>query len=106
MGNRTTMSLSEIYVKRQRAMDELSDLEKAEAEIKAQYKDLAMAMHNTLCSQNHTDVCGWDYEGNDWTSYAHAKWLKRAQAFMAECSESTEDELVALMGALKRSKSV
>jgi len=42
---------------------------------------LATYLHNSFCVScvsSHNDMCGWFYEDDDWTRYAHSTWLKRA----------------------------
>ena len=49
---------------------------------------LAVFLHDKFCRYNHTDGCGWDYEGADddvdcWTGPAHTRWLAEAKDLMA-----------------------
>ena len=45
-------------------------------------KQLAILLHDSFCSANHIDSCGWEYETHqDWEkAHAHKHWLERAQA--------------------------
>lgn len=44
--------------------------------------ELAEFLHTELCNHNHTDGCGWFYEGNDWEGYAHKKYLEKANKIL------------------------
>lgn len=40
---------------------------------------LAEFLHSKFCRYNHTDGCGFFYEGNDWNKPEHNRWLETAQ---------------------------
>lgn len=44
-------------------------------ERRAPLKALVKRAHACLCRWNHTDGCGWSYEGDNWDSHAHYRWL-------------------------------
>jgi hypothetical protein len=62
---------------------------------------LAVELHEALCNWNHTDGCGWFYEikpqSTDWSGYAHAEYLKRAKALVAEFPAIDHDTLSAIV---------
>jgi hypothetical protein len=45
-------------------------------------QSLAIGLHAELCTHNHTDQCGWEYEFKDkvpnWDGHAHKRWLDKA----------------------------
>ena len=49
----------------------------------------AIALHDTFCTHNHIDGCGWMYEIDggihDWTRSEHGRWWHRANLVLAEC---------------------
>lgn len=57
---------------------------------------LAISLHDKLCTWNHTDGCGWHYfikDGvHDWGDYSHEKYLQKARMVMArlKCEPVTE----------------
>jgi len=82
--------------------EEIKKLEEKIAELKA--ADTAMAamtpeqrfaisMHGILCHHNHTDGCGWFYEGSngtdDWGGQAHSRWLMSAKKVSAFCKNNS-----------------
>lgn len=50
---------------------------------------LAITLHEMLCRWNHTDGCGWEYEGKngipDWHGHAHGKYLGKARMILSCC---------------------
>jgi len=62
-----------------RSLDQCSDCILQEERSKCS-KHLAEALHVLLCRGNHTDGCDWHY--GSWTqpSYAHQKYLRKAEA--------------------------
>ena len=54
-------------------------------------QNLAIALHETLCNQNHTDGCGWFYEVknriHNWNGAAHQAWLGKARKISAFCEQ-------------------
>ncbi len=46
----------------------------------ARVKALATRLHTKFCTLSHIDACTWDYEGNDWTQWAHRRYYTRAMA--------------------------
>lgn len=69
----------------QRQADELKEqLAAVEAEIRRQdglpeVERLAEHIHKKMCHFEHTEACGWYYEDNDWTKWAHARYLEQAK---------------------------
>lgn len=72
---------------------ETNDLEVQlkEAKLQSPDKQLAEELHGMLCRWNHEDGCGWFYEFDKrqpvWTSYAHGKYLMKAQKLIGMCKE-------------------
>lgn len=69
-------------------------------------QQLAIQLHEKLCTANHTDGCGWHYEirdsVHDWAEgkhenwNEHSRWLGKARKVSAFCKDhqmSTEDAL-------------
>lgn len=54
-------------------------------------KQLAIELHDLLCTHNHTDGCSWFYEisrgEHDWTRWAHHEYWKRACVIEAFCEK-------------------
>lgn len=42
-------------------------------------KQLALFLHKTLCTHNHTDGCGWYYENDNWDGEQHKRYLAKAK---------------------------
>jgi len=40
-------------------------------------KATAERAHDLLCPFNHTDGCSWGYEGSNWKSSEHSRWLRK-----------------------------
>jgi len=84
-------------MKSYRIKREIVELEKKLKELKEEkdkYNSLpreykyADLLHNALCTANHIDGCGWDYEGKEedcdtWNEYTHKKYLNFAKALLA-----------------------
>ena len=53
-------------------------------------QELAIELHNSQCTHNHTDGCGWFYEFNKkdhmWTGSEHTRWLGKARKIQHICS--------------------
>jgi len=56
------------------------------------WRRLAVYYHDTRCTNNHTDMCGWMYEftkneddvyEHDWTGWTHARYLEQAPKNLA-----------------------
>jgi hypothetical protein len=96
-----------------KAERELAEAEQALAERKlklAQAKEnlislspthqLAISLHDKLCTWNHTDGCSWMYavrDGvHDWGDYSHEKYLQKARMVMTRlrCEPVTEHNVV------------
>jgi len=61
-----------------------------EAKQESPDKQLARELHDMLCTQNHTDGCGWFYEFDNkkdrWIGHAHTEFLKKAEKLTKACS--------------------
>lgn len=44
---------------------------------------VATELHKTLCTWNHTDGCGWEYESWERPGQTRQEWLNKAHAFIA-----------------------
>jgi len=60
------------------------DLTSAEQHAVTPAERLAIYLHGKFCRDNHTDGCGWGYEGaweheRCWGGYAHKRWLSEAE---------------------------
>lgn len=61
----------------QKLEDDLENQRRKEAEERTEpLKTLVERAHACLCQWNHTDGCGWGYEGNNWEAWSHARWLE------------------------------
>ena len=70
-------------------------------------KELAILLHKLKCNSNHTDQCGWHYEigkngQRDWNGYAHAEYLKKANAFLQHFGEDDISEKIAIYEFIKK----
>lgn len=85
-----------------RYKEELSKAKKnlKEAEKRYEYfnnlsfnKQLAIILHDSFCTHNHTDGCSWYYYNpqkdiNIWENNSpYSYWLKKAHKFIKECEE-------------------
>lgn len=98
---------------RQKKISELrSEIAKLEAEEARQAalpedKRLAEALHELLCTWNHTDGCSWYYEVSStyptptWRSWTHGEYLKRAKNVMASLPGMNSDDIVKVVKAIK-----
>ena len=47
---------------------------------------IATLLHDRFCRSNHTNGCGWEYEGSgnsaNWDRHAHKRWLEKGHEFM------------------------
>lgn len=50
---------------------------------------IAERLHSLLCKLNHIDQCGWFNFTNSWEEYSHRKFLRMAQALIAQCDGDT-----------------
>ena len=94
---------TEITTRRAALQAELRQLEAEEQRLASltPSQELAEEMHERWCRLNHTDGCGWGYEGTDWMGHAHSHWHKRASAIMHEFPEQSVAEIIRI-GALFR----
>lgn len=88
-----------------------SEMKKLEKEHKAlieKYKNLtpeqkfATVLHDTLCTSNHMDGCGWEYEKweNVQQSYAKKRYLKMARDLTER--GFNEDQALDFISVIKR----
>lgn len=46
-------------------------------------KELASRLHDTQCTFDHNEHCGWQWESNNWNNgYAHREYLRKAEAIL------------------------
>lgn len=89
------MTLTELQRKRQELIE---SLEKLEAHIEKEQKilealspeeRLAVRLHESKCTWNHTDGCGWYYEiekgVHDWNGSSHGTYLQKARKLIGTC---------------------
>ena len=66
---------------------------------------LAIFLHERLCTWNHTDGCSWHYfvrnGAHDWTDHAHHKYLNMAREFLSH--GYTVENVMGLVNILKDS---
>lgn len=72
------------------------ELEEAKAlTILSPVEELAVALHDILCTHNHTDGCEWYYDVkngvHNWQGFAHKRYLEAAVKLCDKVSMSTED---------------
>lgn len=73
--------------------DELARLEAEYAALQALPlpERLAVMMHNKLCSQDHTEGCGWYYGvksgKHDWNESEHKRRLEKSRNVIAKLTE-------------------
>lgn len=63
-------------------------------------KRLAIELHELLCRTDHTQGCEWFYNQNDWTGYAHVRYLEKAQDVLSG-TRMELDAIVTVVKALK-----
>lgn len=67
--------------------------------------ELAEALHDTLCTLNHTDMCGWYYEQYngvaDWNGYAHGRYLVKADKLMKQLPDIPAEEIIRIARTVK-----
>lgn len=91
----TKLIISEVERKIAEQKKVLADLEieLKRAKTESPEKSLAKVLHGMLCTQNHTDGCGWFYEfagkEDKWDGYAHTEYLKKAQKLTRACKEKS-----------------
>jgi hypothetical protein len=81
-------------------IEKLESADKAFSE-KPLNHQVAIRLHKLLCHHNHTDGCGWEYEGTtnggeDWKGYAHARYLTKANKLLDFCCFNTIEPEVAI----------
>lgn len=90
-----------------------AELEATEARLRALPPEarLAIRMHNTMCTHNHTDGCGWyyyfrdgvpDFSPGNCTYY----WLNRARYVIQEAKKvgiTDADTIITIITALQNS---
>lgn len=83
------MTKSQIIKRRAEIEAELRQLEAEMERLNAltPAQEMAEALHEAWCRLNHTDGCGWGYEGNDWLGHAHRSWHRKAQRILMEFPE-------------------
>lgn len=68
-------------------------------------QELATALHESMCTWNHTDGCSWLYETSPsfptptWESYAHKQYLIKARRAM-QANGGSADGIVAIFKAV------
>lgn len=91
MGERgvNTMNYSEEIL---RLQAQIRTLEKEQAAFDAlsEEKQLAIILHDLMCTWNHTDGCGWCYEFSggvhNFSGQAHKDWLEKAKELIKICA--------------------
>lgn len=67
--------------------------------------ELAEALHDMLCQFNHTDMCGWWYEGTEespnWGGYAHERYLQKARKLMKLLPDIDPDDIITVAKTVK-----
>lgn len=88
---------------------EIAELEAEKAAFAALGPDhqLALVLHDLLCTWNHTDGCGWYYEVHngidDWGGLSHERYLKQARELRKTLpSEYDNDTIINVVRAIKR----
>tara|TARA_B100002019_G_C20845475_1_gene392017 strand:+ start:113 stop:412 length:300 start_codon:yes stop_codon:yes gene_type:complete len=85
---------------------ELVKLERERKNLLKSYENLtpeqrfATVLHDTLCNQNHTDGCGWDWESWNTVESTHAKkrYLSMAQELITRgYDEDTALEFISII---------
>lgn len=89
-----------------------SDLEKAQtaydiAVKQSPERQLAIELHNLLCTHDHTEYCGWYYEisndVHDWTRWTHERYLTKAKEVLVMCEklDVSSDFAISIIKAVK-----
>lgn len=87
------MSIHKYTEKIQELQAEIDKLSAAKSKLEAMPAEhqLAIQLHETLCTWNHTDGCSWQYEFSngqvEWDGYAHGKYLAKARKLIIFCEE-------------------
>ena len=103
MSNLTIFAIEEKIKQHEQGLKDLqAQLEVAKLE--SPDHQLAKELHGMLCTQNHTDGCGWHYEFNNkqdnWSGHAHTEYLKKAQKLISHCDSEGMD-ITATLAAFK-----
>jgi DNA repair exonuclease SbcCD ATPase subunit len=90
---------------RQRASELQAEIEQAELEDKmkrqAPLRVAADKAHKLFCQYNHTNGCGWEYEGHDWHGREHQRWLDKIEKLVEHKYRPINiDELIVLLDEL------
>lgn len=107
------MSNKETIARLRAEADALEAADKAFDELPEEHR-IAINLHKLLCHWNHTDGCGWEYEGRknslgvyetDWNGHAHSRYLQKALVLKGFCKQlgiptDKAIELVKLMNEL------
>ena len=97
------MNKGQIVKRRAELEAELRQLEDEEQRLASltPAQEMAEAIHEAWCRLNHTDGCGWGYEGDSWAGSAHRSWLAKAQRILMEFPEISTQRALEI-GALFR----
>lgn len=86
--------IKEKIAQRQRELEELEQQLKEATTQKPEYR-IATQLHGLLCTANHIDQCGWDYE-TDWKGCTRQRYLDKARALIRESDKLGVDADTAL----------
>ena len=63
--------------------------------------DLATQLHEELCTLDHTDMCDWFYHPDDWSTYAHSKYLRMARKLLERFDMDAIEEVKFIIKAIR-----
>jgi len=66
---------------------------------RTEVQKLAEDLHDTMCTWNHIDGCGWWYE--DWSGSTHAKYLERAEKIMKLLPNTSTYDIIEVLKIAK-----
>lgn len=86
-------TMEDLQERLEQARRDVEEAERAMADRNALTEEqrLAIDLHELLCTANHVDQCGWDYEHGDrmWDNGTHALYLERAKGTLAVVDAET-----------------
>ena len=112
-------SIKEIDDRKRELQQQLDELENAKRILQEELdgadgdaKSLAIVLHNSLCTSNHTDMCGWHYEiknrRHDWSDGTHKDYLEYAKRLIKNCEDAnmniSVNDICVLVELINKSK--
>jgi hypothetical protein len=58
---------------------------------------IAELLHTKLCTSNHDDRCGWDYESWERPGYSRSEYLKKATKILGKVTFSQAKDVIKII---------